>query len=263
MEYEIYIDSVFFLNFALDFLVLALADRGFRTSNGMKRRLFGSFVGAFVYCFFLILPIPFIWLRICLGSLGAGAGIVFFAFRPTSVEGFKRCLEEMLLYSLILGGIMFCVNRFFPSLGGVLGTLVLAIVSFEIVKGIGKKWRSARSIVGSAVICESEKRVGVRVLFDTGNGLVEPISRRPVCIVSLKVASLVWEDLDSMGFRAIPFHSVGCQAGILKGYLVRRLEVEYEGRSLCVNDVYLAIKEGELGKSGEYDLIMNPRILQR
>lgn len=263
MEYEVYIDSVFFLNFALNFLALSLADRGLRTNKGLRKRIVGSFTGAFVYCACLILPIPFIWLRICLGSLGAGTGIVFLVFRPLSVEGFRHCLEEMLLYSLMLGGIMFCVNRFFPFLGGVLGTLALALVCFEVIKRIGDKWRNQKGNLGSAMICRSHQKIKVNVLFDTGNGLVEPISQKPVCVVSRKVASEIWNDLDSLGFRAIPFHSVGCQAGILKGYLVDEIAVEYEGRKLCVNDVYLAVKEGTLGKKGDYDLIMNPRILQK
>ncbi|MBQ7360345.1 MAG: sigma-E processing peptidase SpoIIGA [Lachnospiraceae bacterium] len=263
MEYEVYIDSVFFLNFALNFLALSLADRGLKTNKGFRKRVVGSLTGAFVYCVCLILPIPFIWLRICLGSLGAGIGIVLLTFRPSSVEGFKHCLEEMLLFSLILGGIMFCVNRFFPFLGGVFGTLALALASFEVIKRIGDKWRNQKSNLGSATICKAQKKIKVNVLFDTGNGLVEPISQKPVCVVSMKVAAEIWEDLDSLGFRAIPFHSVGCQAGILKGYQVDEIAVEYEGRNLCVNDVYLAVKEGPLGKKGDYDLIMNPGILQK
>lgn len=263
MEYEIYIDSVFFSNFALNFLVLTLAGRGLKIKNGLRRRLIGSFVGALFYCICLMLPIPFMWLRICIGSLGAGLFMANLSFGASSKKGLKRCMEEIMLYSLIMGGIMFCVNRFFPFLGGLFGTISMALGSFEIIRRVGDKWRNQRNLLGNAMICHEDKKINVKALLDTGNGLLEPISQKPVCVVNKKVADLLWEDIDNRLFRAIPYHSVGCSAGILKGYLVEELNVEYEGRLLCVKDLYLAVKEETLGTNGDYDLIVNPRILQK
>lgn len=263
MEYEIYIDSIFFTNFALNFLVATLSCKGFKSIHGLRKRLLGSLLGAFVYCIFLILPISFVWLRICLGSFGAGMIMAGMTFGISSKEGFKRCMEELLLYSLMLGGIMFCMNRFFPFLKGAIGTLSIAFGSFEIISKVGDKWRNQRNLLGNVMICQEDKNVTVTALLDTGNGLIEPISQKPVCVLSSDIASVIWEDLDCRAFRAIPFHSVGCNAGILRGYLVDELKVEYEGRMLSVKDVYMAVKEGVLATKGGYDLIINPRIFQK
>jgi hypothetical protein len=56
---------------------------------------------------------------------------------------------------------------------------------------------------------------------------------------------------------------VGCNKGILKGYPVEQIAVEYEGKRILVSDIYLAVMDGMPAGSGEYDMIMNPRLLSK
>ena len=262
MEYEIYIDSVFFSNFALNFLVLSLADMGFQITKGLKKRLLGSLLGAGMYCIFLIWPIPAVWVRVLLGSMISGICMIACTVYSWTAAGIKRRLEEMLMYSLILGGIMFGINRFLPFLNGFIGTLSLAIGSYEVIKQIKNKWNNQKTMWARAQLIDKGVIVLAKTLFDTGNGLMEPISGKPVCVVQRSTATKLWEDLDTKGFRAIPFHSISGR-GILKGYPVEQIQVEYEGRQICLKDIYLAVKEEPLGSRGDYELIINPMIFMK
>ena len=254
---------MFFSGFALDFLVLSLMDMRYQTGKGLKRRLLGSFIGAAIYSLFLIFPIPYVWLRVLLGSFASSVVMASFLLDVITAGGMKRRLEELLTYSLILGGVMFCINRFVPFINGFIGMLSLAIGSYELIRQVQSKWQTQNTVIAEAHVSDKENSISVKTLFDTGNGLVEPISGKPVCVIHNETAKRLWKDIDNKGFRAIPFHSVGCNKGILKGYPVEQIAVEYEGKRMLVSDVYLAVMDGMPSGSGEYDMIMNPRLLSK
>lgn len=254
---------MFFSGFALNFLVLSLVDMRFCAGRGLKRQLAGSFTGAGIYSLFLLIPIPFIWLRIMLGSFASSVVMAGFLLDVITVKGVKRRIEELLAYSLLLGGVMFCINRFAPFLHGLIGMISLAVGSYELIRQVLSKWEAQKGVIAKAQLRDKENSIIVQTLFDTGNGLVEPISGKPACVIQAQAAGRLWQDMDDKGFRAIPYHSVGCNKGILKGYPVEQIAVEYEGKRILVSDVYLAVMEGMPAGSGEYEMIMNPKLLSQ
>jgi stage II sporulation protein GA (sporulation sigma-E factor processing peptidase) len=238
-------------------------DMRFQVGKGLKRKVLGSFMGAGIYTLFLIFPIPLVWLRVLLGSFSSSVVMACFLLDVITAGGMKRRLEELLTYSLILGGVMFCINRFVPFINGFIGMLSLAIGSYELIRQVQSKWQTQNTVITEAQVRDKENSISVKTLFDTGNGLVEPISGKPVCVIHNETAKRLWQDIDNKGFRAIPFHSVGCNKGILKGYPVEQIAVEYEGKRILVSDIYLAVMDGMPAGSGEYDMIMNPRLLSK
>ena len=69
----------------------------------------------------------------------------------------------------------------------------------------------------------------MKALVDTGNGLMEPISKKAVSLVGRDYFERQWEkegkrkEFQPVRFRAIPYHAVGTQNGILHGYDMDRL----------------------------------------
>jgi hypothetical protein len=238
-------------------------DMRFQVGKGLKRKVLGSFMGAGIYTLFLIFPIPLVWLRVLLGSFSSSVVMACFLLDVITAGGMKRRLEELLTYSLILGGVMFCINRFVPFINGFIGMLSLAIGSYELIRQVQSKWQTQNTVIAEAQVRDKENSIFVKTLFDTGNGLIEPISGKPACVIHNETAKRLWQDIDNKGFRAIPFHSVGCNKGILKGYPVEQIAVEYEGKRILVSDIYLAVMDGMPAGSGEYDMIMNPRLLSK
>ena len=68
------------------------------------------------------------------------------------------------------------------------------------------------------------------------------------------------------GFRAIPFHSVGQNHGILEGYLLPGLSLEMNGVRKELKDVYIAVSREALHPSqgtgdSSIKMIVNPLLL--
>jgi len=100
------------------------------------------------------------------------------------------------------------------------------------------------------------QKLRVQALLDSGNGLYEPISGKPVSVIDRNVFRTLWGE-EEIPFRAIPYHSIGKSRGILKGYLLPEMELEVDGVSKRLANVYVAVGE----ESGNVPVIVNPALL--
>ena len=71
---------------------------------------------------------------------------------------------------------------------------------------------------------------------------------------------------EKLGYRAIPYHSIGKKRGILEGYLLPHLQIQRDGIRKDFQDVYIAA--GPEGVSADYSagtgsikMIVNPMLL--
>lgn len=104
-------------------------------------------------------------------------------------------------------------------------------------------------------------------LIDSGNGLTEPISGKPVCVVEKRLYDGLWGDEES-GFRAIPYHSIGKKHGIMQGYLLPGLVLDVDGLRLEFQDVYIAVSReqisaAETGNGETVEMIIHPGLLEK
>lgn len=247
MHYELYVDSLFFLNFIMNLYLLMLVDK---TAYGMAKRgrlLAGAAAGAACFLLPFLMTAPAA-VKFFLGVAAGTAGMLCIAFPVKSLRMFLKLLERLALYSFGLGGGILFLLRCMPGLRdyltGVLGILGMGGL-FYLLFG---RFRCARDMEHSlcrAVLSLDGKRVEATALVDSGNSLTEPISGKPVSIVERKLFDSLWEKTPE-GFRAIPYHSVGKKRGIMPGFLLPGLRLEIEGMTYIFNDVYIAVSEEEI-----------------
>ena len=104
----------------------------------------------------------------------------------------------------------------------------------------------------------------VNALIDSGNSLTEPISGKPVSVVDGKVLRGIWKD-EPVGYRVIPYHSIGRKHGILQGYRLPELQLEIDGMVKCFHNIYVAVGTEEITDSAAADsvkMIINPLLLK-
>lgn len=267
MHYELYVDSLFFLNFIMNLYLLILVDRStFRTSTP-GRMAAGAAAGA-AGCLFPFLGGSFGILVSAAGTLAGTAGMLCLAFPVRSLRMFLKLLEKLFLYSFGLGGMLLFLVRLLPGaraqLTSVPGLLGMGGLAFWLYYRCRKQEEAACGLC-SATLVRRGVRMKVEALVDSGNSLVEPISGKPVCVVDRKVYETLWGG-EAEGFRVIPYHSIGKKRGILPGYLLPRLELELEGLERIFENVYIAVSSGEI--SGMKDagaesvkMIINPGLL--
>ena len=265
MRYELYADSLLLLNFVMNLYLLILVDRStLRTATG-RRLLLGAAFGA--VCYFL----PFVWaappvVKLAVGFLAGTAGMLLLTFPVKGFRAFLKLLKYLILYSIGMGGGMLLLIRLLGQLNiPATGTLMLMAAGgllFLFLRHFIRGYSQEHCICRAVLIC-GDSRMTVNALIDSGNCLAEPISGRPVSVVDEKVFAGLKLD-ESVGYRAIPYHSIGRKHGILQGYLLPELQLEIGGMTKCFHDIYIAVGTEQIADGTEADsvkMIVNPRLL--
>ncbi len=266
MYYEVYVDTLFLVNFVMNLYLLMLTNQSTGRTATRLRMVAAAAVGAGIYLAGFILTflpaLPRLLLQMALASLL----MIKIAFRPQSMAGYKKLLERLLSYSFFVGGALYMLIRHIEG---------MADYSFGIffVMGVGGLLyllcsylaECRKKATGSCLVtlCVGETREQVRAIVDTGNGLVEPISGKPVSVADRKVLERLWPQGLPAFYRVIPYHSIGEAKGILQGYLIEMMIVEQEGIANQFEQVYVAAGKEEVSSKGSYEMILNPGQLQK
>lgn len=110
------------------------------------------------------------------------------------------------------------------------------------------------------VLQVGEKSISATGLMDTGNHLKEPISQKPVIIIEKELLRKEGICLSENNFFAIPYHSIGNKAGIMRGFIAEEITIGREQDSRKLQQVMIGICEEKLSGTGEYSLILNPML---
>lgn len=261
MVYELYVDSLFLVNFVMNLYLLILVNRSTLRTATRRGMVLGAFAGAVVYLLPFLVSGP-AWLKWSF-SLSAGAGLmIVIAFHPGTIRAFFKMLRQLFWYSFLMGGLLLFAGSTMPFLqrfaGGICGVLGLGALGFLLagyIQNADRRQRRAASC--KAVLIYGKTRVCTTALLDSGNSLREPISGKPVSIIDAGLYQALWKG-EKPFYRAIPYHSIGRARGILKGYLLPELELELDGVTKHIRDVYVAVCEEET----RVGMILNPAVLE-
>ena len=250
----VYLDVVMVLNFLVDFLLLLAANRLCGYPPGWGRAALGAFLGG-LYGGACLIPGfrflgNFLWRSVSL----LGMGFLCFGF---SVSGFRRTLVFLLL-SMALGGIALGLGSggFWRVLLGAAGLSILCFFGFQNCLG------SSRYL--PVELEYGNKQIHLTALQDTGNILRDPVTGRPVLVISGeaagKMTGLSQKQLSNPvetlaagmlpGLRLIPYSSVGQPAGLLLALRVPKVKIgKWQGSSL------VAFAPNPLSKEGAYEAL--------
>lgn len=280
MYYELYVDSLFFINFVMNLYLLLLVNQStYRTATRL-RLLLGAAAGAFFYLlpFFLNGPAKF---RYLLGALAGMASMYFMVFRIKNLQAFWFITKKFLMYSFLMGGsLLFLIRavpvlrRFLTGIFGVMGAGAV-IFLFLFYEKEREKRHEERSLCKVTLISK-ERRLTLTALLDSGNTLTEPISGKPVSVADEKVLEYLWEKagegketgmFGKSGFRAVPYHSIGKKRGILYACLLEEIQIELGGLTKICKNVYVASSKEDISSPSECGeepvrMILNPALLK-
>lgn len=266
MYYEIYADSLFLLNFTLNLYLLLLLNRSlYRTATGL-RIFFGAVWGGTGYCVMFFLPVP-VWVKILFAAICVSGGSLVFVFRPPNVRAFFKLTEKLLVYALLYGGsfylLMNHVKVFRNHMMGIVGILACGgIILLMLYSRIGKTQREAQKPC-MVEFCNGKIQMRVQGLIDTGNSLTEPLSGKPVSVLDRDIFETLWKEEElSIGFRAIPYRSVGCERGIMRGYEVPEMIIEQGGVKKVCHNIYVGISDRKISSAENYQILVHPKLLQ-
>ncbi len=269
MHYELYVDSLFFINFIMNLYLLILVNHSAFHMACTRRILLGAAVGA--VCFlFPFLGRGFVAVKLVLGIFAGTAGMLYITFPIKGIRMFLKLLEKLALYSFGMGGAVLFLIRCLPGarkfLTGTMGIMGVGGIAFLLFRRTKQSFGEKNNLCRAELTREG-RSLAVTALVDSGNSLTEPVSGKPVCVVDRKVFRELWKEEPEF-FRAIPYHSIGKKKGILQGYLLPGLLLEANGMKMQFRDVYVAVSDEEILGAGKADaesanMIINPGLLSK
>ncbi|NLP30691.1 MAG: sigma-E processing peptidase SpoIIGA [Clostridiales bacterium] len=283
----IYGEYLFIENGLVGFAILYLTKKlcGFEVQ--LLRIVIGSiFCGIYAFVIFLE-NIPW-WGELIL-KISFSFGIVAWVF---SFSTLKRLIQGTLVFYLVsfaMGGIVIGSMYFLKMkgitsrgafyieritylqvfLGIILASIILSVFASFIKDRI---WKGMKEL--SVKVSIGSKSDILKGMIDTGNFLADPISGKPVFLVSEKVIRKLLPDFDDrvdetskMGkrFRIIPYKSVGKDKGFLIGIRPDEVLLLEKGNEPRKVDIILAVHKGKfpVGRDGnKYDLLIHPEVME-
>lgn len=263
MHYELYLDSLFFLNFGMNLILLILVDHSTCRTATWYRLLFGAGIGAVCYL------LPFLWkgtagFKVLICFLSGTLLMLYVSFPVRNLKMLWHYFQKLMLDTFLLGGALAAVVRGIPAIAEYFAAVVpiLGLGSLGAMWILRSRQREMRDTVHCVVRLQGTgEELRVRAIVDSGNTLTEPISRSPVSVIDAKVFYRLWPE-GLPGMRVIPYHSVGKKSGILYGYPVQRILIEKQGTEKECEHVWLAVS-GEDIAGGEFSVLLHPALLQK
>ena len=264
----IYIDVLFLSNLIINFILLYALGYCVGRKSSFFRNFIGASLGAAYLC------IMFFSHYSIIESFGfkliISAAMMFIAFNFRKTLDFLKTLAVYYILNFVLaGGIIFansilniCVLTngavYFKTTFYSMAVGILIVVSF----GGGFFYIVKRGILSNEtrkelVLYYCGNEIKLRTLADTGNSLIDPISRASVVVVSRDKLSHIIEGrkiTEIKNFRIIPCSTVTDKNGVLYGFKPDKLV--YSEKEL---NAIVALSENLV--NNDYDAIINPLTL--
>lgn len=240
----LYIDVLFFINFVMDIIIFLITTMILNKPLYLRKHLIGGGIAALLYCMLLMLPVlqhlPY---SIC--TLFMPIISILYLYKPIKLKNFIKYYLISTSVAALIGGMSFTIlyqlQYYIPTYKVtaryvlIIGICVGSIIYFSF-------YALRRRLVMPHFEYDLEIHYAGKIehvlgLLDTGNMLYTPIGHRPVLVVTYDVIkNLLTEEecrdieschndmgklleLDKGPKYIIPFHSMGCEEGLLWGIM--------------------------------------------
>ena len=286
----VYGDLLFFTDFLMDLTLLFAVSRfgNFRTKGCCL--LFGAALGG-VFSLVSLMP-AFGLLRGWWGKLLFSALMVKVAFPALRGKRFLTAFLYSYLIGFAMAGAVVCLSWFFRQRGwfdigfsytamGLSAAFLVAMFLSGAGRGYVRKNLRLGEVTETAVLRLNGKTAEVTALFDTGNELVDPISRLPVIVAeygavkhllpavfceafegnpnAAEVFAAMAPYAISARLRLIPFQSIGREHGMMVGFRPDHISFPLR-KHTCFENVVVCLYRGSMATREHCRCIVNPAL---
>lgn len=292
----VYLDIILLENLCMNFIILYATGFIIKSKIRYINLTLSSLIGA-IYAILVYMQIFEIYSNM-ITKVILSVAMVYIAFLPKNVKGLLKYLLIFYMVSFVFGGCAFALLYFlkpeniFMENGVYIGTypikvaLLGAIVGFIVVHiafKIVKSRVSKKAILYDVEITIDTKKVIIKAMLDTGNGLRDPITGSPVAVVEKeklfgllpdnilnnteKIIGGDWENIDNdINYRArfclIPFSSIGKQNGMLLGFKVDEIRVISDIEETINKKAIICLYNQKLSKADAYSALIGLDMLE-
>ena len=253
MYYEVYVDVLFVENLWMNAMLLLLTAFADQAAVRGARIAAAAVLGSLGAC---LLTIASAWLSgigYFLGCIALAAGMIFAAF-PDRKHFWIRTLF-LYLECFLLNGVLRYLEQFY-RLSGVWFAVFssISVLFLMAAENIRRNRKKQRERTCSVVLRHGAGRISVEALYDTGNNLYDPVSKKPVSVLDGRLLEQLLKESGRENLpRLIPYHTIS-QSGILEAYVLEEMEISHTGRRQCIKGPLIARMPEE---SVQYQLILH------
>lgn len=260
--YQIYIDQFFLIQFVFHICNLNLTLILLKLPFTYKRVFLVSFLASVTSCVSLLLPIV-LWERLVLGmiiSLMVSFYIAYKCYQYTRYGFFKILIVSMGV-SLFLGSFIALLQKHFKEMGN--NTFLVCVCVFLCTLG-GRFLcqfflKDKNTNIYRVILINNGLQCELKAFLDTGNGLVEPISHKPVSLVEEHIVDEL--DAKKRGVRIIPYRAVGTKNGVIYGYEIDAITIVTRETKIMIQKPMIAVGNMIFHEKQEYQMLLHPRLV--
>lgn len=300
MRYTVYVDEMFLGNLVMNYAILWLTARISQRCPCWWRIVLAAGLGA-LYAFSIVLPGPQLlqglWAKVAVSIL-----MLWVTFGPLPAVQLALLAGLFYLTSFGVGGLVFGFSFllggetaeglaglvslprecFWPAIA--LSLAVVWLVGKKVTPRLRLRFLKGLFYVPLKITLYGRHR-SVNALLDTGNELIDPLTKHPVIVVEYAAINdllprLLREVFEKQAetdfpallealkekrwatrFRLVPFRSLGQSAGLLLGFRPDQVEIVYGTQAVQLRNVVIAIHKHQLSPEATYKALINPRLL--
>lgn len=261
MQYEVYLDVLFLENMMMDFLILLAMKKIFPCTATYGSLLLGSFIGSLLTCLILFLPSPLI-LRYLLLFFLVNSCMLTIGLKLRTRHHFLRAWILLYLVSFLLGGIMnwlsLYLRHFFRTASLFFTIGVISFFLFYHGLLFLKKLLKLQNHFCLAILSINGKEFRLKAFVDSGNHLYDPLTGKPVHIISKNAYQRIYDHNFPEKFRYIPYQTIQDTAGVLPVITIRQMKISGDSERL-LHTPLIGVSEQKTFGNGAYEIILHPK----
>jgi len=277
----VYWDMMFLINFAIDYIILYSTAKTLFLKRNIFKILSGALIGgiygifafekSFVFNTLTYIFVTFFILYVTFSKLNFKIVSTFYiiSFLFGGISGYLNNLYGVIKMS---NGFFYIENNLLAVILGVVLSSFIVVISLKLIKRNTIKLRQIKTV---DIFCDG-KSVTVSGMLDTGNLLLDPITKYPVILVNFSdIKQIINKDLEKFleendnlcvninrriinKIRLIPYKNSSSN-DILKGFKPDYIVIKEE-KERKITDVIIAVTYNKLSENNEFNAILNPQI---
>jgi len=258
----VYLDTYFLLNALMDGIVLLTASRILKLYVPWYRICASAIIGGVYACVILVMGINDILERI-LTYIVICLIMVIISFGYKSLKSLMKKIVVMYMVTFIFSGLLnvVYVKGLIKSANTLIILSIFGILIINKMFDIIFRKREVGNNYTKVKISNKNIVLNLNALIDTGNNLREPITGKPVCLLTEGKAKLL-TNIEDNNLFVIPFNSVGKSNGLLYGFIVDYMEIGSGSEKKHVEKAMIGRYDGFFTGDKEYEVLLNPRIME-
>ena len=274
----VYIDQYILVNTILNFVILRITKSIIKSRSSNPRLLVSSIAGA-LFAILMLFPQARPFTNI-LGKIMFSLILTAISFKSSSFKTFLKNLAAFYFVSFTLGGCAYAFVNLPGSEKYIDATKLLCITVFisyiilNVITSVYERHFKNGNLIHKLTITLNDQQIKTECFYDTGNNLKDPLTKKPVIIISIKavkdilpqnfvndflnckdVLKIYSINYNDFKLKLIPYHTV-TDNGFILGFTPTKVFIDDKETQAIIG-----ISQLMLSKAKSYNAIVNPHTI--